>query len=394
MIAATAPTQEGRASVTTPPPGEPDVVLVDDAERVEHELERLGEGTIGVDVERADGDRYHRHAALVQVGVAGRCVLLDGMALDGLEVLDTFLAERTTVLHASTNDVVPLATRGVRPRRLADTATAAAVLGRPIGLGALLADVLGVDLGEDTGRFQRADWEARPLSDEMLAYAAGDVVHLPELWSVLDDELARTERRPWYEQELEAAVANAHADDRDWTRVKGAARLSPEQRAVVRRVWEVREELARTHDIAPNVLLHDDVIATLATDPPRTAAKLVQRVPRHRAVARRFATELLAAIEEGRAAEPEPSRGGGRRWTDADRAVQDAMRKRRAAIAVELGIEPGVLCPSRPLAAVAAGEPDGPDELVRLAGLRPWQAALLAEPLWAAYEEARSGAAD
>lgn len=368
------------------------MVLVTDPERVERELERLGDGTVGVDVERADAARYHRHAALVQVGVAGRCVLLDGMALDGLEVLDAFLAERTSVLHASTNDVVPLATRGVRPRRLADTATAAALLGHPIGLGPLLGVLLGIELGVDKERFQRADWEARPLAEDMLAYAAGDVVHLPELWVTLADELDRTGRRPWYEQELEAAVAGAHADDRDWTRVKGSARLSPAQRAIVRRVWEVREALAREHDIAPNVLLHDDVIASLATDPPRTIAKLVQRVPRHRAVARRFGEELLAAIEEGRSAEPEPSRSGsnGRRWTEADRGVQDALRKRRAAIARDLGIEPGVLCPSRPLAAVAIGDPEGPDELVRLAGLRPWQAELLSQELWDAYERARS----
>ncbi|MEY3020691.1 MAG: hypothetical protein RLZZ272_1675 [Actinomycetota bacterium] len=367
-------------------------MLVIDPGRIERELARLGDGTVGVDVERADAARYHRHAALVQVGVAGRCVLLDGMALDGLELLDVFLAERTTVLHASTNDVVPLATRGVRPRRLADTATAAALLGHPIGLGPLLGVLLGVELGVDKERFQRADWEARPLGEDMLAYAAGDVVHLPQLWDVLAAELDRTGRRAWYEQELEAAIAGAHADDRDWTRVKGSTRLSPAQRAVVRRVWEVREALAREHDIAPNVLLHDDVIASLATDPPRTVAKLVQRVPRHRAVARRFGEELLAAIEEGRSAEPEPSRGGsnGRRWTEADRAVQDAMRKRRAAIAKDLGIESGVLCPSRPLAAIAIGDPDGPDALVRLGGLRPWQAELLAEPLWDAYERARS----
>ncbi len=367
-------------------------MLVTDPGRIERELARLEDGTVGVDVERADAARYHRHAALVQVGVAGRCVLLDGMALDGLELLDVFLAERTSVLHASTNDVVPLATRGVRPRRLADTATAAALLGHPIGLGPLLGVLLGVELGVDKERFQRADWEARPLGEDMLAYAAGDVVHLPQLWDVLAAELDRTGRRAWYEQELEAAIAGAHADDRDWTRVKGSTRLSPAQRAVVRRVWEVREALAREHDIAPNVLLHDDVIASLATDPPRTVAKLVQRVPRHRAVARRFGEELLAAIEEGRSAEPEPSRGGsnGRRWTEADRAVQDAMRKRRAAIAKDLGIESGVLCPSRPLAAIAIGDPDGPDALVRLGGLRPWQAELLAEPLWDAYERARS----
>lgn len=366
-------------------------MLVADPDLVERELARLEGDAVGVDVERADAERYHRHAALVQVGVAGRCVLLDGMALDGLEVLDRFLASRTAVLHASANDVVPLATRGVRPERPEDTATAAAVLGLPIGLSALLARLLGVELAVDKERLQRADWEARPLTDEMLSYAAGDVVHLPALWDALAAELDRAGRRTWYEQELEAAIAGAHADDRDWTRVKGIARLTPAQRAIVRRVWEVREHLARTHDVAPNVLLNDEAIVSVATDPPRTAAQLVQRVQRHRAVARRFAEELLAAVAEGREAEPEPtSRAGERRWTDADRDVQDALRRRRAEVALELGIDPGVLCPSRPLASVARGDPSGPEELVGLAGLRPWQAEVLAAPLWEAYLAARA----
>jgi ribonuclease D len=347
---------------------------------------------VGVDVERADADRYHRHAALVQVGVAGRCALLDGMTLDDLGELDRFLAGRTAVLHASQNDVVPLAAKGVRPRRLADTATAAAILGHPTGLGTLLERVLGLDLGVDKSAFQRADWEARPIPEPMQAYAAGDVVHLPELWTELETQLERTGRTAWYAQELEATIASAHADTRDWTRVKGIGRLDPERRAIVRRLWEVREDLARTHDIAPNVVLHDDLLPGLAADPPRTVAQVVQRAQRHRAVVRRFADVFLAAIDEARDAPPEPARGGGRRWTDVDRDVAEALRRARAAVAGDLGIDPGVLCPSRPLETAVHADPEDPAALVRAAGLRPWQATLLTDVLWDAYERARAAA--
>lgn len=369
------------------------MVLVTDPAAIGAALADLDRPLVGVDVERADAARYHRHAALVQVGVEGRCALLDGMSLDDLGELDRFLAGRTAVLHASQNDVVPLAAKGVRPRQLADTATAAAVLGHPTGLGALLARVLDLDLGVDKSAFQRADWEARPLPEAMQAYAAGDVVHLPALWEALEAQLVRAGRLDWYAQELEASVASAHADTRDWTRVRGTGRLDPAKRAVVRRLWEVREQLARTHDIAPNVVLHDDLLPGLANDPPRTAAQLVQRAQRHRAVVRRFAEDLLAAIEDGRAAPPEPARGGGRRWTDTDRDVAEALRRARAEVATDLGIDPGVLCPSRPLEAAVHADPAGPDALVAAAGLRPWQAGLLRDVLWDAYERAVAAAA-
>ena len=112
---------------------------------------------VGVDVERADADRYFRHAALVQVGADDTCVLLDGMVLDDLAALQAHLSSRVSVLHAANNDVVPLAAKGVTPPRLVDTAVAAAVLGLPIGLGVLLEEVLGLRIDGDKEAFQRAD---------------------------------------------------------------------------------------------------------------------------------------------------------------------------------------------------------------------------------------------
>jgi ribonuclease D len=54
---------------------------------------------------------------------------------------------------------------------------AAQFLNEPgIGLAALLEKHFGVKLDK---KFQRADWSARPLSNEMLAYAATDTHHLP-----------------------------------------------------------------------------------------------------------------------------------------------------------------------------------------------------------------------
>lgn len=366
-----------------------EVAFVDDRPAVLPALAHVADEVVGVDVERADADRYYRRAALVQVGVAGYCVLLDGTTLATLPELDAHLGtERLAVLHAVENDLEPLAAKGVHPPRLADTAVAAATLGLPTGLGPLLAEVLDVALDGDKSAYQRADWEARPLSPGMAEYAAGDVVHLPALWQELAARLAAADRTPWYEQELAWTLERANEDTRHWTRVKGAGALGPAQRAVLRVLWEERERLAKEHDLAPNRLLHDEVLRDLATDPPRTEAQLVRRSQRRRALLRVYAGALLAAVERGRGAAPEPRDRGGRRWTEQERSAFDAMRHARSAVAEELGMDAGVLCPSQPLWAAVAGAPAGGDELCRLAGLRPWQRELLADPLWAAYAEA------
>jgi ribonuclease D len=366
-----------------------EVVFVDDPAAVLDALASVAGDTVGVDVERADADRYFRRAALIQVGTAERCLLLDGVTLERLPELDDFLDEgRTAVLHALENDLDPLAAKGVRPGRVADTAIAAAVLGLPIGLSGLLAEVLGIELTADKEAYQRADWEARPISSGMAEYAAGDVFHLPELWRTLDDRLTDAGRRSWYDQELDHVVARAAEDTRDWTRVKGSGRLDPPAKAVLRALWEERERLARAHDIAPNRLVHDDVLRDLAETPPTTVDELVRRSPRRRGLLREHAADLLAAVDRGREAPAEPKEERSRRWAPEDKAAYDAMRRARADVAEELGIDAGVLCSSRPLWRAVAGRPSDGQELCALAELRPWQTDLLADVLWDVYTAA------
>lgn len=366
----------------------PDVRLVAERDALHPALADLPGDVVGVDVERADADNYHRHAALIQVGAVGTCVLIDGLALDALPELDAFLGARLPVLHAAVNDVAPLAARGVVPPRLADTAVAAALLGRPTGLDALLGEVLEVRLTAEKERFQRADWAQRPLPADMLAYAAGDVVHLPALWAALAAELTAAGRTAWYAQELDAALAIAATDTRDWRRIRGVGRLGPRAQEIARELWQAREDLARTRDIAPNLLLHDESILALAADPPTTPKQLARRGRRRRPIAEDEAALLMAAVERGAIAEPPARDPDRRRWTDDDTRTFDRLRSARAAVAQDLGLDAGVLCASKLLKDAVRADPEDAAALCDAAGLRPWQRELLAEVLWTAYRDA------
>lgn len=362
----------------------PTITIVDDPERLEPALADVAHEVVGGDVERADSDQYYREASLIQIGAEGVCVLVDPHAIEDLAPVADFLAGRSTVFHAIENDVEPLAAAGVELGPVADTAVAAAMLGLPTGLGPLLEAVLGVELASDKGRFQRADWSQRPLPEDMIAYAAEDVVHLPELWAALADRLVAAGRRDWYEQELAATLSAATEDRRAWYRTKGAGRLDPADRAILRVLWEERETIAQDHDIAPGLVLHDSHLIELAEEPAADPAELSHRSARHHGRTAEFADRLHAAQERGRAAPPE-DHPSVRRWDADDRAVYDAMRKARARRAKELGIDSGVLCPSRLLREAVLADPEDPDELCRAAGLRPWQSEQLREVLWEAY---------
>ena len=141
---------------------------------------------------------------------------------------------------------------GFRAESLFDTRIAAQLLNEPgVGLAALLEKYLGVRLDK---RFQRADWSARPLSPEMLEYAASDTRHLPELRDILADKLEERGRMEWAREEFEL-VTLVRASDPDgaeagWLRVKGAKALRGRELAIQRELWEWRESVARRADRA------------------------------------------------------------------------------------------------------------------------------------------------
>ncbi len=370
-----------------PPPGGPTVQyrIVDRPEELAPALRTGDAPTVGVDVERSTKPRWENPAALVQVGIPDRAVLVDTHVLGPVPVVGDFLRDRVVVLHAATNDIASMDRAAIELDTLEDTSIAAGLLGLPLGLDDLLGERLGVSLSPDKQRFQRADWERRPLPDDMADYAAGDVVHLPELITDLRGLLAARGRLDWYRQERDHMIDTTRAATRRWQDTRGAGRLTPQQRAVLRALWLRRERVAEREDLAPQRVLRDATLLDLASDPAEDAAALARRNKRRGAPTRDVATELLAAQEEGRHAEPRPRDAAGRHFDATDRDRQTAMRHARSAHADELGVSAGLLCPSRVLWAGIAADPTGPDELVDAMELRPWQRDQLRHVLWEAY---------
>lgn len=350
-----------------------DLILVDQTADLERALVTLADlDEVGVDVERADWDRYYRAAALIQIGGAGRVVVVDPMSVTDLQALDAYLQERVSVFHAVENDLEPLISLSVKPTEIRDTAVAAAVLGLPTGLEGLLRDLLGVELSGDKAAMQRANWEARPLTPQMLDYAAGDVADLPQLWDVLAEQLVETGREAWYEQELAAVLALPSVEDRrKWSRTKGAGRLDRLGRGRLRALWEVREDLGRDTDTAPGRIATDAVLVDLAENPPTAVGELGRRGVRRQAV-REFGAALMTALRGVDPTDDEP-RPGGRSPSEADRQLIEQLRQVRASRAKKLGIDAGVLCPSRILGPAVLADPATPEDLREALGLRPWQ---------------------
>src|SRR5919197_1717711 len=163
------------------------------------QVERLAQaarehGRLGLDTEFMPEGRYRPLLCLVQVAVGGEVAILD--PYDGFDPapLAAVLADPAVeiIVHARRQDVAILRREWKTTfANVFDTQVAAGFAGfsAQAGYNGLLHDVLRIRLPK-TASFTR--WDARPLTEEQLAYARGDVEHLMAL---ADDIQARLVER-------------------------------------------------------------------------------------------------------------------------------------------------------------------------------------------------------
>lgn len=263
-----------------------------------------GSGPLAVDAERASGFRYSARAYLIQLRRAGAgSFLIDPIPItEDLAPLAEAINPLEWVLHSADQDLPGLAELGLHPARLFDTELGGRLAGyERVGLAAMVENLLGRSLRKGHGA---ADWSTRPLPDEWLNYAALDVELLIELRDAVAADLDAQDKTAWADEEFEhvrGLPAPAPKADR-WRRTSGIHTLRrTRQLAIVREMWQTRDTLARTRDVAPARILPDAAIVAAATAEPKSIAQLralpVFGGPRQR----RYSRDWLAAVERGRA---------------------------------------------------------------------------------------------
>ncbi len=290
------------------------------------EVARLAEaaralGRLGLDTEFMPEGRYRPLLCLVQIVVGGEIAVLDPLAGFDPGPLADVLADPAVeiVLHAGRQDVAILRREWETEfTKVFDTQVAAGFAGfsAQAGYNGLLHDVLRIRLPK-TASFTR--WDARPLTEEQLRYARGDVEHLLPLADEIQRRLTERQRLQWAREECHA-VADA-TDERDpeevWRRLPRVSGLDPRERAVARALGAWRERTAAREDRPVGAILRDPTVVELAKRQPGGRRELAQIRGVTPDVVRRRGDDVLAAIERGRASEPLRMEEGERAATEA-----------------------------------------------------------------------------
>jgi ribonuclease D len=344
---------------------------------------------LAIDTEGASFHRFIDRIYLLQVSTRSHHAILDPLALDAgvLAPLGALLANPAIekVFHDADYDLRLLQRDyGWTVRRIFDTRVAAQLLGFvSFGLAALLERYFGVKLDK---KHQRADWSMRPLSDDMLRYAAQDTFHLLELRDRLHEELVAKGRLEWAREEFIRLEGTRWPDDDGggaFLRMKGARDLTRRELAVLRELVPWRDDVARALDRATFRVIGNEQLLDIARTQPRTREELSRIRGISRGIHEERGNDILAAVRRGtQLAESElPMFPRAPRW-DRDPRFDDrvnAVKTVRDRVAQDLQMDPGVLCARDRMEAVARRNPKRREDLLEMPELRRWQIEVLGE---------------
>jgi ribonuclease D len=263
-------------------------VWVDNHQQLQKAFEAIDSSpVIGIDTEY-DSFRYFREKlCLIQVKTAKKLYLLYPLAnIDSTSMGGSFSDPGIVkVLHAGDNDIRILSRDyGFRFRNIFDTQKAASLLDlHYLSLGAVIEHFLGKKL-DKTKKLQRSQWEARPLSEEQIDYAAKDTEHLIELYRMLKEDLKKRGLEKKAEEAFEEEVASAQwtektLDPRGYRKIRGFNELSRSQKARLKALYELRFQKAKETNTAVFLVLSDKELIDLARAKIHSPRLLEEEVP-------------------------------------------------------------------------------------------------------------------
>src|SRR3954471_14222074 len=309
---------------------------LDDPREIDRFLEEIsGVTELALDTEGASFHRFLDRIYLLQVSTREKSAIIDPLPIGAPAGLGRVLESKEVevVFHDADYDLRLLhQDYGWHVTNIFDTRIAAQLLGiKSFGLAALLEQYFGVKLDK---KHQRADWSMRPLTPDMLDYAAQDTRFLLQLRDQMKGELERRGRFRWAQEEfarLEGTRWEAEESMEGFLRLKGARDLSRRELAVLREVANWRDTVAAQLDRATFRVMGNEVLFDLARRAPRSVSELSAIKGMPKGMIDRAGSDIVAAVRRGMEA-PEaelPKFPRGQRWNK-DRDFDERVSRLKA----------------------------------------------------------------
>lgn len=366
----------------------PTATYLDTDHAVEQWLASIRKSAIlALDTEGASFHRFIDRIYLLQLSTRDSHAIIDPLPIGAPAALGEIVQDPKVeiVFHDADYDLRLLRQDyGWQIRNVFDTRIAAQLIGlKAFGLAALLERSFGLKLDK---KHQRADWSMRPLTADMLDYAAQDTMHLLGLRDILHDELKAKGRLEWAKEEflrLENIGWAQEEPGQGFLKVKGARDLTRRELAIFKELVLWRDATALKLDRATFRVVSNEVLFEAVKLAPTTKDALSRIKGMPRGILERAADDILMAIVRGQAV-PEadlPRFPKSARWDrdpDFDHKV-GALKSVRDEAAARLDLDPGVLCSRDRMEQVARLLPAETEVIERIPEFRKWQIGVLGE---------------
>lgn len=257
--------------------------------------------TFGFDTEFVGEETYRPRLCLVQVATEERLILIDPVSVGPLDDFWKLLIDPAieVIAHAAREEIrLCQLWTGQRPAQVFDLQIAAGLVGLPypLGHGNLVRELLGVSLAKTE---TLTEWRERPLTDQQIRYAFDDVRYLLRLHHEITRRLTELSRTPWAAEEFARAGRIATEEEATlerWRKLRGVGALSRRQLAMVRELFQWREDAAARLNRPARTICRDDLIIEIARRDPRRERDLEVV----RGLAKRDVRPILEAVERAR----------------------------------------------------------------------------------------------
>jgi ribonuclease D len=335
----------------------PSYTYVDQPDRISARIN--DDEIIGVDTEFMREKTFYAELCLLQVASGADFYCVDPLAGHDMAEFWRSLCGRSWVVHSARQDIeVIYQTSGQLPVRLFDTQIAAALLGyQPqIGYAALVAELFDVSLPK---AHTRADWSKRPLSGEILQYAAEDVEYLLPAYELLAARLLDKGRFDWaiFDSSLMLDPRLHEIDPATAVvRVKAARNFKGLRYRAAARLAAWRETEAMRRNLPRQWIMKDNVLADIACQMPGSVDALARIDGMTAKTAQRIAPDLLAELAMAKANGGADGDSRVRMPDEEQKSVLQTMQKLVAECASDLGVAAETIASRKELSAVVSGE--------------------------------------
>ena len=324
---------------------------------------------VAVDTESNSLHAFREQVCLLQFSTPKADYIVDPLELTELSLLEPIFSNTRIekIFHAAEYDLICLKRDfGYKFANLFDTMQAARIIGYPaVGLDRLLGDKFGIKVDK---RHQKANWAARPLTEEQIHYARLDTHYLFDLRDVMEKELIEKDRLHFALEDFSRACLleepKQKGNGASWERFAGRKDLTQRELTIISFLCRWRDHEAERLNRPPYKVVMDEVLIQLAKNPTEEKVDLSAAGLSEKQI-RLWGDALLSAIRHGEVA-PLVTPKQVERKPDAVIRRLEKLKAWRKNLGLEMKVESDVILPKPYLSLLAETPPRTMEDLAVL----------------------------